>query len=70
MLNTIKRIVTETPHASYKKPLVYKDKGNQKIMVVAGSESDAVRYIEAIRGRGYSANLYSMYNGRIVSVEG
>lgn len=69
MLNTIKRIVTETPRSSYKKPLVYKDKCNQNIMVVAGSEADAVRYIGAIRARGYSANLYSMYNGRIVSVQ-
>lgn len=70
MLNTIKRIVAETPRASFKKPVVYREKNDNRILVVAGSEADAVRYIDAIRERGYSANLYSMYNGRIVAVQG
>lgn len=70
MLNTIKRIVSETPRASAKKPLVYREKNNNRILVVAGSEADAARYIEALRDMGYSANLYSMYNGRIVAVQG
>ena len=68
MLNTIKRIIRETPRASFANPKVRLDKKEDCIKIFAGSEADACRYIAAIRAKGYKVGLDSIYDGKVVRV--
>lgn len=55
MEKTIKKIVKNTPRASFANPRVYMDEDGL-VKVIAGSPADATRFIQAIRSAGYSCN--------------
>ena len=64
LLLEVKKIVKQTPRASFANPRVAIEDG--AIIVRAGSSADACRFIEALRNNGYTATV-SPYDWRVIT---
>lgn len=67
MINTIKRIIRESPVVNSFNPKVCID-CDKSILLIADSDAEAVRIIDVIRSKGYNAGFYSMYDGNVIRI--